>query len=173
MRGQKPSKSCRHSSTKFMKGLLPQTHSRATHLAAAGGAARVSSWGGEPYIGQFFVFSAGEFSWVLFHTRPNSGGAAAPPRTPVQPGLVHMMKTTLNHSIVGCSGVYPPTYAFGIKLCPLSTKNLKKKELRNVTRTVFVSIVSTMMFETFHSSCPIIFFVVTIYKLHRYLVLCF
>ena len=44
--------------------------------------------GGELYIGQFFVFSGGKFSRVSFHTRTNSGGAAAPPRTPVQPGLL-------------------------------------------------------------------------------------
>ena len=56
-----------------------------------GGAARVSFWGGEPYIGQFFVFSAGEFSRVLFHTRPIFGGAAAPPRTPVQPPLLNTL----------------------------------------------------------------------------------
>ena len=52
----------------------------------AGRAARVSFWGGEPYIGQFFVVSAGEILRVSFHTRPNSGGKA-PPRTLVQPGL--------------------------------------------------------------------------------------
>ena len=51
-------------------------------MCYAEGTARVSSGGGEPYIGQIFAFSTADYTRVLLHTRPIAPPPLPPRATP-------------------------------------------------------------------------------------------